>query len=162
MVPADEVSSASRRLARPDLKLDSRQICSSQRSLSGVLPPSGVKQHTISGSPRFFDLYLLTAFSYESLMRSVRTTFSGPSNLCLRSFRTWTQEITLGKFGSPATSIPKTLRGTWKSGENLDSSLSPQGKRSFSASFQLPWTHFSCTKMRRLIISQDCTQLVNP
>jgi hypothetical protein len=28
------------------------------------------------------------------------------------------------------------LKGTWKSGENLDSSLSPQGKRSFSARYR--------------------------
>jgi hypothetical protein len=33
-----------------------------------------------------------------------------------------------GKFGSPATSIPMMLKGTSKSGENLDSSLSPHGK----------------------------------
>ena len=60
--------------------------------------------------------------------RSARTTFSGPSNLCLRSLRTWTQEISLGKFGSPATSIPRMLKGLSKSGENLDSSLSPAWK----------------------------------
>jgi hypothetical protein len=36
------------------------------------------------------------------------------------------------KFGSLATSIPMMLRGTWKSGENLDSSRS---RRSFSARY---------------------------
>jgi hypothetical protein len=41
-----------------------------------------------------------------------------------------------GNVGSPITSIPMTLKGTSKSGENLDSYLSPQGKRSFSARYR--------------------------
>jgi hypothetical protein len=44
-------------------------------------------------------------------MRSARTTLSGPSNLCLRPLRTWMQEISLGRVGSPATSIPRMPKG---------------------------------------------------
>jgi len=45
-----------------------------------------------------------------------------------RLLRAWTQQISLGKSGSPITSIPRILKGIWKSEDNLTSSVSPHGR----------------------------------
>ena len=42
----------------------------------------------------------------------------------------------LGKVWISGYLYPQDAKGTWKSGENLDSFLSPQGKRSFKARYR--------------------------
>jgi hypothetical protein len=60
-----------------------------------------------------------------------------PLEPCSRSFRAWMHEISLGKFGSPATtSIPTMLKGTWKSERTWTRLFLRKGNRSFSARYR--------------------------
>jgi hypothetical protein len=65
-------------------------------------------------------------------MKLSKTTFSGPSNVLLWPSRIWMQEIFLVRFGSQIISITEPIMGISNSSENMDSSLSPQEKRSLS------------------------------
>ena len=60
-----------------------------------------------------------------------------PLEPCSRSLRAWMHEISLGKFGSPATtSIPMMLKGTWKSERTWTRPYLHKGNRSFSARYR--------------------------